>query len=776
MDLRDRLKETLSGSYTLERELGGGGMSRVFLAEEIALSRKVVVKVLPPDAAGSASVERFRREIALAATLQHPHIVPLLGAGESAGLLYFTMPFVRGESLRARLASHGELPVNEGIRVLREVASALAFAHAAGVVHRDIKPDNVLIAGDAAMVTDFGVAKAISAATGAGTGITSVGVALGTPAYMAPEQAAADPALDHRADIYAWGVLAYELFCGATPFAGRSAQATLSAHMTEHPEPIEKRRPNVPTGLAQLVMRCLEKRPADRPQSATEVVATLDALVTPTSTAISPSRRVRPWIVAAAGVVVIGLAGAYVALRSKSAIGSVAVMPIERVGGDTTEDYLASGLTDGIMAELTRVPGLRVAARSSAFSFKGKNASPRDISKALNVATVVLARMEHLGSRLRVSAELDSSNGDALWSGSIERNAGDPLSLRDEIVRELSGALRLKLTNAGAVAAKRHVPDPTTYDLYLHGLHWNDATSREGLEKARSYFEQAIARDSLYAPAYTGLAWSLLNLADAYLPPKPMVPVILNAAQRAVLLDSTSAWAHGTLAMVHQLYVRNREAAAREMERAFALDPNVPELPFYRSYIHMTLAERDKAVEDIRAALRLDPLSPWVNHFAVWVLAMAGEPDAAIAQFQRANTIDPTFAYIESTAGEAYRSKGDFRAALRFDSTFSAAIHRPSSGLIVSLAKLGRRADAERALAETVRRLDAGDWTMPELVARGSLALGRVDQTIDLLEKGLANQSGGVTFLPWISDFRALLGNPRFESYLERANLKGLMR
>ena len=230
MDLREQLALTLGDAYSLERELGGGGMSRVFVATEKALGRRVVVKVLPEEMAGQVSLERFKREIALAARLQHPHIVPLLTAGDANGLPYFTMPLVEGESLRARLARHGELPLSEAIRLLREIASALSYAHERGIVHRDIKPDNVLLSGGSAMITDFGVAKAISASSNSeGGNTTSMGVALGTPAYMSPEQASADPAVDHRADIYAFGVLAYEVLTGQPPFAGRAPQGRRTA-------------------------------------------------------------------------------------------------------------------------------------------------------------------------------------------------------------------------------------------------------------------------------------------------------------------------------------------------------------------------------------------------------------------------------------------------------------------------------------------------------------------------------------------------------------------
>src|SRR2546426_2869387 len=326
-------------------------MSRVFVAEETALDRKVVIKVLPPETAAQVSLERFKREILLAAKLQHPHIVPLLTAGESNGLPYFTMPFVDGESLRVRLARHGELPVNQAIRMLREIASALAYAHEHGIVHRDLKPENVLLSGGSAMVTDFGVAKALSASSNAEhAGLTSLGVALGTPAYMAPEQASADPSVDHRADIYALGVLAYELLTGQPPFAGRTPQNLLAAHVTEAPEAINRRRASLPPALAALVMRCLEKRPADRPQSASEGGHALDDITTPSGGMTPTGTQAH----AAAAVLVIVIASWLLATRTGGAakLRSIAVLPTD-IGADTAHAFLADGLSSDLTTKLS---------------------------------------------------------------------------------------------------------------------------------------------------------------------------------------------------------------------------------------------------------------------------------------------------------------------------------------------------------------------------------------------------------------------------------------
>ncbi|HJU65286.1 MAG TPA: serine/threonine-protein kinase [Gemmatimonadaceae bacterium] len=295
----EQLQASLAPAYTLERELAGGGMSRVFVATEKALGRKVVIKVLPPELGAGVNIERFRREIQLAAQLHHPHIVPLLSAGEHGHLLYYTMPFIEGSSLRSRLRREGKLSVREVVRVLHDVVDALAYAHARGIIHRDIKPDNILVLGTHALVTDFGVAKALSAALPQ-VGTTTAGMAIGTPAYMAPEQLAGDPAADHRLDIYAVGLLAYELFTGESPFTGTSPQAIMAAQLTRLPEPLHQLRPDVSPELSAIIMRCLAKSPDERPQSAEMLVNELDAVTTPqgaviTSTPVTaPSARPAP--------------------------------------------------------------------------------------------------------------------------------------------------------------------------------------------------------------------------------------------------------------------------------------------------------------------------------------------------------------------------------------------------------------------------------------------------------------------------------------------------
>ena len=315
MDLRDELESALGELYSIEQELGGGGMSRVFLAKEKSLGRRVVVKVLPKELTGGVNVDRFRREIVLAAQLQHPHIVTLLSTGQVAGVPYYTMPYEEGRSLRAHLREHGLLPIAEVVGLLGDVAKALSFAHERGVIHRDIKPDNILVCGGAAVVSDFGIAKAVSDAKDqpppheTGETLTQIGMSVGTPTYMAPEQAAADPDVDHRADIYSFGITAYEMLTGRPPFCDSSPRKLLTAHLTEPPEPVLARRPDTPRTLAAMVMACLAKEPADRPQTAKELLRVLEIVQAGEQrAAAAPARQLALGLVALVAVSILARA------------------------------------------------------------------------------------------------------------------------------------------------------------------------------------------------------------------------------------------------------------------------------------------------------------------------------------------------------------------------------------------------------------------------------------------------------------------------------------
>jgi serine/threonine-protein kinase len=483
-ELLSDLQTHFADKYVLERELGGGGMSRVFVARDERLDRRVVIKVLPPSVTATISAERFKREIMLAAQLQHPNIVPVLAAGELGALPYFVMPFIDGESLRSRMM-RGPLSIRETVNILKDVARALGFAHNRGIIHRDIKPDNVLLASGAAVVTDFGVAKAISASrqqqgvrTPAPT-MTGVGTSLGTPAYMAPEQAAADPATDHRADLYALGIVAYEMLTGAPPFHGRTPQALLAAQLSEIPAPLTSRRYDVSVPLSTLVMQCLEKEPAKRPKSANDILRMLDdpgILVSDAFPAAeTPRRRRKRFTEIGIGVLVVAaVAAAWVLTEPDAAPGAadsakarrdsaarttstaagtavpstpstptaVVVFPLASVGNDAQASQAAEGITSELATAISRVPGVRVSSQTTAAAVRQGVRTPADAARALNATMLVEGTVQRARERLRVSVRLISvANDSTVWAATIDGSANDALALQDSTVRAVTSAV-----------------------------------------------------------------------------------------------------------------------------------------------------------------------------------------------------------------------------------------------------------------------------------------------------------------------------------------------
>ncbi len=412
-NLAERLQRALGDAYALERELGGGGMSRIFVARDARLGRRVVIKVLNADLATGVSAARFEREITLAARLQHPHVVPLLSAGDVEGLPFYIMPFVEGESLRARLKRDGALAMPVALSLVREIADALAYAHAQGVVHRDLKPENVLLSDGHAMVADFGVAKALSSATqgerSPGATLTSVGFALGTPAYMAPEQALGDPSADHRSDLYALGVVAYELVAGVTPFGGRTPHQLVAAHLTEAPPSLAEKRPDVPDAFATLVAKLLEKDPLARPQSASEV---LRALSTVEATDVRARRGLSLWssrrasLAIGAGLLMLVGFGGYALWRSRRITPvqprpSVAVLPFVNTGGNADDEHFSDGLTDELIGALGKVAGLKVVGLPPPSRSRGRDSAcaPSPTRSASRPSSRVACAGRGIGSR-----------------------------------------------------------------------------------------------------------------------------------------------------------------------------------------------------------------------------------------------------------------------------------------------------------------------------------------------------------------------------------------
>ena len=759
-------------------------MSRVFVAEETALDRKVVIKVLPPETAAQVSLERFKREILLAAKLQHPHIVPLLTAGESNGLPYFTMPFVDGESLRVRLARHGELPVNHAIRMLREIASALAYAHEHGIVHRDLKPDNVLLSGGSAMVTDFGVAKALSASSNAEhAGLTSLGVALGTPAYMSPEQASADPSVDHRADIYSLGVLAYELLTGQPPFAGRTPQHLLAAHVTEAPEAITRRRASLPPALAALVMRCLEKRPADRPQSASEVVHALDDITTPgggmTPTGTQASRAgSRRWgaiaAAAAAVVLVIVIASWLLATRTGGAakLRSIAVLPTD-IGADTAHAFLADGLSSDLTTKLSTIPGLSVRAYAPLSVMHGRTV--REAGKELGVGAIVMVRMARSGTQLRATASLvNAANDDLLWSEAFAASDQDQFALQDTLVSAIARALNLSLSPATTTAVRaRGTSSNEAHELVQRARLETDQFTAASLRAAIWHAEAAIALDSTYADAWAALADAWGYTADDFVSAATAGPQVRRAAERALALDPTLADAHAQMAIWWLTYGHDPRAASQEMEQALKLDSaNVAAGAWYpfllTNYVHLP----DSAHAVAQRAQRLNPLSFGVwNPFFLSLDFAKLSPDSARAICARAARIQERMAAeCEARRSQAANDRRGAAAAWRRWAGPTPS-GRDLAYLALNLISAGDASGGREALRQALRRANT-EYVREDLIANAFMRLGDRESAIQWLVKGAASNVGGINFSLEDSLYAPIRSDPRIQAIIERLKVR----
>ena len=718
-DIRDDIEHGLRDRYRIIRELGGGGMSRVFLAEEIALGRLIVVKVLPADLAATVSMDRFRREIRFAAQLQHPHVVPLLSAGEIGGIPYFTMPYVEGESLRGELNRSGEFPVRRAVQVLREVASALAYAHAHGVIHRDIKPENILISGGSAMVTDFGVAKALHASTmPSADEISAAGVATGTPAYMSPEQIAADRSTDHRSDIYAFGLVAYELLTGSSPFAGRPAQAMLAAHMTEKPEALIRRR-NVPSTLSHVVMHCLEKRPADRPQTAGEIVDALDATLYSEESVPSEgldsssagrrtaSRYARP--LSAAAVIIAFAGGALLLSRYKDpespTAKSIAVLPFRNLSGANENEFFSEGVTEEIADALAQVPGLRVAARTSAAAVVANGLDHRRVGKELGVGSILQGTVQRVGDRARITVQLVSvANGFQIWNAKYDSELKDIFAVQDTIARSIVSALRIALAAPAPELVRVATQSPEAHMLYLQGLYLLNRRTVKTIRQSISFFQEAIDKDPHYAQAYGGIAIAYVALPYyADLPTADTLAKATDAAARAIELDSTTVEPYAALGLAESMMWRNA-SAERAFRRALQLDSTFATGRQWNALRLSHLARHDEAVSEIRRAQQLDPQALIISTLAGQVLSAARRNEEAEAVLRRTLQIDSSFllAYRSLTevliAGAKYEAAiATARRSLELSGT------RPSFDvalLVKAYVMAERSADARPLLAE----------------------------------------------------------------------------
>jgi serine/threonine-protein kinase len=743
----ESLQAAVADRYRIEEEIGHGGMGSVYLAEDLKHSRKVAIKVLLPGTGPMYEPQRFLREIRIAARLSHPQILPVHDSGERDGLLYFVMPYAGCETLRDRLSREGTLPIDAALRITRAVAMALEYAHRNHVIHRDIKPENILLHEGEPVVSDFGVATAMSAAGGDNVYVTERGFAVGTPAYMSPEQATAERDLDGRSDLYSLACVLFEMLSGKPPFSGSGARATMARHAVEAPVPIRSLRPNVPPAVEAALQRALAKAPDDRFQTMTEFCEALVAAVPPQSPApITDERR------------------------------AIAVLPFVNASADPENEYFSDGMTDELITALTKVEGLYVASRTSVFAFKNLREDVRTIGARLNVSTVLEGTVRRAGNRLRITVQLSNvADGRTLWSERYDREMADVFAIQDEIAQTIVRTLRSTLLgDLGDPTPVRYTENVRAYSLYLKGRFWWNRRTQADIAEGVKYFEQAIAEDPSYALAYTGLADSYaLDLDYSGAPVKEGMERAKAEARKAIELDETLAEAHTSLGWVTFIYDWDWAGAAREFNRAIQLNPRYSTARQWHAWLLIAMGRFEEALAEGRAAIDLDPASVSIRRSLGWLQYYARRNEAALDNLRRALAMDPTAEETHRLLGLVYMEQGmhdeaaaSFKEALTLSRNKALAF----AGLGQVAARRGRLEEAEAVLKEMHDRARSG-YVSPVALTNLYTALGDADAAFDWLERAYRERRGWLAYLKVEPTLDPLRRDPRFQGLLEQMRL-----
>jgi len=737
--------QVLADRYVIERPLGHGGMATVYLAEERKHSRHVAVKVLHPDLTRSLGTERFLREIRIVAGLSHPHIVPLIDSGEYDGRLFYVSVFVPGGSLRDRLNRERTLALGDALRVGHEIGSALESAHRGGYVHRDVKPENILLAADGhALLTDFGIAFAGSAETT--DAITAVGLAVGTPEYMSPEQASGARDLGVPSDLYSLACVVYEMLTGEPPFRGPNAQATMAMHVTKTPPSSRAMRPELPAMLDQVLAKALAKDPQQRYSGVSEFLSALDASVLPRLS------------------------------TARAAPRTIAVLPFINASPDAENEYLSDGITDELIVALAKVEGLRVSSRTSVFALKGKAQDVRAIGALLGASAVLEGTVRKAGERLRITAQLTSTDdGQLLWSQRYDRTLEDVFAIQDEIANTIVSTLRATtFASLETPVARRHTENVRAHSLYLRGRHAWNKRSQEAVFEAIEFFEQAIREDPNYALAYTGLSDSFALLLDyRSVPVHEWHERAKEYARKALALDESLAEAHTSLAWSLFIYDWDWDGAAREFRRAIELDPKYPTAHQWHAFSLASRGRLDEALLEGHVAQELDPASVSIRRTLGWLYYYARRYDQARYHLSRAIEMNPEAEETYRVLGLSVAMQGDLVEAERI---LREAITLRGAGpyAIATLAYvLGRKGDREGALAH-LRDLEqraAAGYVSSVAFATLYLGLADIEQALDWTERARAERRGWVTYLRINPIFDPLRESPRFRTLIEKMKL-----
>ena len=836
------------GHYRVVKLLGFGGMGEVYLAEDTRLGRKVALKILPEVFVRNKDrMERFSLEARSASALNHPNILTIHEIGKVDGTRFIATEFVDGKTLKELLAS-GKLALATSVDIAMQMASALEDAHAAGIVHRDIKPDNVMVrANGLVKILDFGVAKFLGAGIGDigaspsevnGSGKTLPGMIIGTADYMSPEQARGG-AIDRRSDIFSFGAVFYEMLSGRKAFSGESALDTIGAILHKEPSRLSDIVPDVPHAIEAVVLKCLNKSANERYQNVGEILSDLrlekrrldiheianslspeygkDQVLSATAAkanehstnALAPSESVSDLPAAAtsrsmsepvgrsskrnlrfavAGMLLTlilassGVVG-YRYLTAKKQIGSIAVMPFVNASGDSSVEYLSDGMTENLIRSLSSISGLSIKARSTVFTYKGKEASPKTIGRELNVETVLLGRVEQSETDLKLSLELvEASTQDVLWSANYSRKMSELVVLQREIARDVSDRLRpeLSLLEQKRVA-KNYYTSPEAQQLYLKGrFHWNKRNVRD-FEKAVQYFDQASQKDPNYALAYTGAAdtYALMPLYGSYKPTE-YFPKAKQAAMRALELDPNLAEAHASLGYIANTYDYDWDGAEEHFKTALRLNPNYATAHQWYAE-HLAFRGRlDEALTEISIALELDPFSLVINRMMGNILVFWKRHDEAISQLNRTVELYPESPIVRFNLGEALASKGMYQEAVeqyligfKLDGRKNYEIRRYENAFKLKgwqgfwMEYLATLITLEKAIAGTSDEM----YFDNESLAYAYAAVGNNEKAIEYLRKAYETREPSLITIRMSEVYDGLRYDPRYQELVTKIGL-----
>ncbi|WP_411282087.1 protein kinase domain-containing protein [Gemmatimonas sp.] len=780
MTVLSRLTTALADRYRVERELGAGGMATVYLAHDRKHDRKVAIKVLKPELGAVLGAERFLDEIKVTANLQHPNLLPLFDSGASDGLLYYVMPYVEGETLRVRLEREHQLPVDEVVRLATLLAGALDYAHQRGVIHRDLKPENILLQAGQPVIADFGIALAVAQA--GGSRITETGLSLGTPHYMSPEQATGDRVIDARSDEYALGAVTYEMLVGEPPHTGATSQVIIARLMTEKPRSVRATRSTVSVAMDQAIERALAKSPADRFSGCGAFAKALTAEASASAYAGVFARR---WLAAAGigGVATVALIAwlmsgrkdtptVSAAPRSKS----IAVLPLVNVGGDSTQEYFADGMADELATALGKLPGLKVAARTSSYAFKGRrDLDVKEVGQKLGVDVVLQGSVRRSGDRMRVSVQLtDAKEGVELWSETYDRDTKDAFAVQDSITAATVRKLSLSL-GAGALAATRtgRTTSPAAHDLYLRAQTIASQGTQAALRRALELFRQALAIDPDYAQADAAIAFQYMSLADAYMPSNIAYDSSRTAARRALTRDSLVGDARALIAFADMALNWTLAKSNRELSDAAAREPNSAQTQILYAVSLCTVGRVDEGLKAAKAAITLDPLNALASWTRELCLYMGRRYDQLIAEHPQivASWPDQRLFYWDSFLGAAYREKGQYAQALaEYERAQQAAGDVPLFGYAVTLARAGQTAKAKLML-EQLLTYGRDHYVNPISMVAVYAAMGDRDEAVAWLDRTVIDRTGWLWGIATWPEFDSLQQDPRLAGLIRRMGL-----